>query len=151
MVRRHLSGIKGGRLAAACHPARVFNLVLSDVPGDRPCDIASGPTVADPSTCAEALDVLRRYAIEVGAPVLDALQSGRAETLKPGDPRLPRIETRLIATPQASLEAAARVARAAGLPAHILGDSIEGEARTVGQVHAGLALQVRQHLSLIHI
>lgn len=145
VVRRHLSGIKGGRLAAACHPARVFNLVLSDVPGDRPCDIASGPTVADPSTCAEALDVLRRYAIEVGAPVLDALQSGRAETLKPGDPRLPRIETRLIATPQASLEAAARVARAAGLPAHILGDSIEGEARTVGQVHAGLALQVRQH------
>ncbi len=141
-VRRHLSAIKGGRLAAACSPARVLNLIISDVPGDDPCDIASGPTVADRSTCANALDILRRYAIAVPQRVQDVLQSGGGETLKPGDSRLPEIETHLIATPQMALEAAAALAQQRGLPAHILGDAIEGEARDVGTVMAGIALQV---------
>lgn len=142
LVRRHLSGIKGGRLAAACHPARVVNLLISDVPGDDPLSIASGPTVADPTTCAEALAILDRYRMEVPATVRDVLRSGRGESVKPGDPRLARVETHMIATPQMALEAAAEVARAAGWPVHILGDTIEGEARDVAKVMAGLALQV---------
>jgi hydroxypyruvate reductase len=141
-VRRHLSAIKGGRLAAACRPARVLNLIISDVPGDDPSDIASGPTVADRSTCADALDNLSRYAIDVPQRVLDVLQNGSGETLKPGDSRLPEIETHLIATPQMALEAAAAVAHLHGVPSHILGDAIEGEARDVGTVMAGIALQV---------
>lgn len=141
-VRRHLSAIKGGRLAAACHPARLVNLIISDVPGDNPVDIASGPTVADASTCAEALAILRRY--EIGAPrrVLEILESGRGESIKPGDLRLPTMTTKLIATPQMALEAAAEVARQNGFASHILGDSIEGEARDVGKAMAGIALQV---------
>jgi len=141
-VRRHLSAIKGGRLAAACKPARVVNLVLSDVPGDDPVDIASGPTVADRSSCADALAILRRYRIAVPPRALDLLESGAGESLKPGDPRLPDIETHFIATPQMALEAAARVAREAGVDAHILGDAIEGEARDVAKAMAGIALQV---------
>jgi glycerate 2-kinase len=141
-VRRHLSAIKGGRLAAACHPARVLNLLLSDVPGDHPIDIASGPTVPDPTTCADALRILRRYAIEVPPHALALLESGAHESLKPGDPRLPAIETRLIATPQMALEAAAQVAQAAGLTPYILGDALEGEARDVARTVAGIALQV---------
>jgi len=141
-VRRHLSAVKGGRLAAACHPARVLNLLLSDVPGDDPIDIASGPTVADPTTCADALEILRRHAIDVPARALALLETGEGETLKPGDPRLPPIETRFIATPQMALEAAAAVARHAGLQPHILGDAIEGEARDVARTMAGIALQV---------
>src|SRR5205085_12021996 len=90
-VRRHLSAIKGGRLAAACHPARLVNLLLSDVPGDDPIDIASGPTVADPTTCADALSILCRYEIAVPRRALDVLESGEGETLKPGDARLPAI------------------------------------------------------------
>ena len=131
-VRRHLSAIKGGRLAAACHPARVISLLMSDVPGDAAVDIASGPTVADPSTCADALEVLRRYGIAVPPAVRQLLESGQGESVKPGDPRLARNEARLVAAPQASLEAAAAVAREAGWPAHILGDALEGEARDVG-------------------
>jgi glycerate 2-kinase len=141
-VRRHLSAIKGGRLAAACHPAKVMMLLISDVPGDNPIDIASGPTVPDPTTCADALAIIRRYGIEVPPKVLEILDSSRGETVKPGDPRLAGIETRMIATPQMALEAAAEVARQAGIPAAILGDSIEGEAREVGKVMAGIALQV---------
>jgi len=141
-VRRHLSAIKGGRLAAACHPAKVVTLLISDVPGDNPMDVASGPTVADPTTCADALAIIKRYGIEVPPTVLEILASGRGETVKPGDPRLAGIETRMIATPQIALEAAAAVAREAGIPAAILGDSIEGEARDVGKVMAGIALQV---------
>jgi glycerate 2-kinase len=143
-VRRHLSAIKGGRLGAACHPARVVSLLISDVPGDRPIDIASGPTVADPTTCDDALAILRRYGIEMPGAVRDVLESGRGESVKPGDPRLARSAVRMIATPQMALEAAARVARAAGIAAHILGDAIEGEARDVGKVFAGLALQVAE-------
>ena len=141
-VRRHLSAIKGGRLAAACHPAQVLTLLISDVPGDRPVDIASGPTAADPTTSADALGILLRYRIEVPGPVRELLESGRAESVKPGDPRLARAEVRMIATPQLALEAAARVASAAGIAPDILGDAIEGEAREVGRVFAGMALQV---------
>lgn len=141
-VRRHMSAIKGGRLAAACHPARVLNLLLSDVPGDNPADIASGPTVPDPSTSTDALEILHRYAIKVPPHVQSLLESGEGETLKAGDVRLPNIETRFIATPQIALEAAAAVARGAGLEAHIFGDAIEGEAREVARAMAGVALQV---------
>ena len=141
-VRRHLSAIKGGRLAAACHPAKVLTLLISDVPGDDPMDIASGPTVADPTTCDDALAVIRRYGIDVPAEVMAVLQSGRGESIKPGDARLEGIETRMIATPQMALEAAAAVARASGVTPYILGDALEGEARDVGKVLAGIALQV---------
>ncbi len=141
-VRRHLSAIKGGRLAAACHPARVLNLLLSDVPGDAPVDIASGPTVADPTTCADALEILRRYDIAIPPAALSLLESGQAESVKASDARLSAIETRFIATPQMALEAAAEVARQAGFAVHILGDAIEGEARDVAKTMAGMALQV---------
>jgi hydroxypyruvate reductase len=141
-VRRHLSAIKGGRLAAACHPARVLTLLISDVPGDDPADIASGPTVADPTTCADALAVIRRHGVDCPPAVRDLLESGRGESVKPGDRRLARSETRLVATPQRALEAAAAVARDAGVRAHILGDAIEGEARELGTVMAGIARQV---------
>lgn len=144
-VRRHLSAIKGGRLAAACHPARVLTLLISDVPGDQPMDIASGPTVADPTTCGDALAVLKRYGIEVAAEVLAVLQSGQGESIKPGDIRLNGGELRMIATPQMALEAAASVAREAGYTPYILGDALQGEARDVGKVLAGIALQVATH------
>ena len=141
-VRRHLSAIKGGRLAAACHPAKVITLLISDVPGDNPCDIASGPTVGDPTTCADALAIVKRYGIALPASVRQVLESGKGETVKPGDPRLANIETRIIATPQMALEAAASVARQSGVTPYILGDAIEGEAPAVGKVMAGIACQV---------
>jgi len=141
-VRRHLSGVKGGRLAALAHPAKVVTLLISDVPGDVPADIASGPTVADDTTCADALVIVKRYGVDLPPAVRETLESGRGETVKPGDPRIASVETRLIATPQMALEAAARVARAADLPVHILGDSIEGEARDVGTVMAGVIKQI---------
>jgi hydroxypyruvate reductase len=141
-VRRHLSAIKGGRLAAACHPAHVVTLLISDVPGDEACDIASGPTAADPSTCQDALDIVRRYRIELPPGVRAVLESGAGESVKPGDPRLAGHEVHFVATPQMALEAAARVAEDAGVKVHILGDSLEGEAREVGKLMAGLALQV---------
>ncbi|MDD3353586.1 glycerate kinase [Zoogloea sp.] len=144
-VRRHLSAIKGGRLAAACHPARVVNLLISDVPGDNPMDIASGPTVADFTTCADALAVVRRYGIELPGGARALLESGAGETLKLGDPRLAGVSTHLVATPQMALEAAAGLARAAGITPVILGNSLEGEARDVGKVMAAIALQVRRH------
>ena len=141
-VRKHLSRIKGGRLAAACAPARVVTLTISDVPGDQPSVIASGPTVADATTCADALAILKRYGIELPAPVLSQLESGALETPKPGDDAFNGHEVHLIATPQQSLEAAAVAARAAGLNAYILSDEMEGESREVGKVHAALARAV---------
>ena len=138
-LRKHLSRIKGGRLAAACAPARVVTLTISDVPGDDPSTIASGPTVPDASTCADALAILKRYAIELPAAVLAQLESGALETPKPGDVAFSGHEVHLIATPQQSLEAAAAAARAAGLAAYILSDEMEGESREVGKVHAALA------------
>ena len=144
-VRRHLSGIKGGRLAAACHPARVLTLAISDVPGDDPGDIASGPTVGDPSTCSDALDIVRRYGVELPAAALELLRSGRGESVKPDDPRLARAEFRLVATPRMALQAAAAVAREAGYAVHLLGDSLEGEAREVGKLMGGIAQAVARH------
>jgi len=141
-VRRHLSRVKGGRLAAAAHPAKVVTLLISDVPGDRPRDIASGPTVPDETTCADALAIVRRYGIDLPATVRAVLENGRGETVKPDDPRLAGIETRMVAAPQMALEAAAEVGRRAGWPVHVLGDAIEGEARDVGTVMAGIARQV---------
>ncbi len=144
-VRKHLSRIKGGRLAAACAPARVVTLTISDVPGDDPSTIASGPTVADASTCAEALEILRRYCIDVPRAVRSALEDGRAETPKPGDAAFDGHAVHLIATPRQSLEAAAEAARASGLAAYILSDEMEGESREVGKVHAALARSVARH------
>jgi len=144
-VRRHLSAIKGGRLAAACHPARVVTLLISDTPGDDPLDIASGPTVADPTTGADALTILDRYRIEIPDRVRAHLLSGRGESVKPGDPRLGTPEVRMVATPLMALRAAADLARQEGVPALILGDAIEGEAREVGQVMAGIARSVAAH------
>lgn len=141
-VRRHLSAIKGGRLGAACHPARVVTLLISDVPGDHPVDIASGPTVGDPTTCNDALAILRRYRIDAPPTVIDVLESGRGESVKPDDPRLAGAELHMIATPQMALETAAKLARSHGYAVHILSDAIEGEARDVGQVLAAIALQV---------
>ena len=138
-VRKHLSRIKGGRLAAACAPARVVTLTISDVPGDDPSIIASGPTVADASSCADALAILQRYAIDVPPQALQALQAGAWETPKPGSPVFEGHALHMIATPQQSLEAAADAARAMGLNAYILSDEIEGESREVGKVHAALA------------
>ncbi|WP_019429579.1 glycerate kinase [Limnohabitans sp. Rim47] len=138
-LRKHLSRIKGGRLAAACAPARVVTLTISDVPGDDPSIIASGPTVPDASTCADALAILQRYAIAVPPEVFQSLQSGAWETPKPGSPVFAGHVVNMIATPQQSLEAAAEAARAEGLHAYILSDEIEGESREVGKVHAALA------------
>ena len=144
-VRKHLSAIKGGRLGAACHPARVVTLTISDVPGDDPAVIASGPTVPDRTTFAEARAILDKYAITEPQAVLAHLRAARDETPKPGDPRLARCEMYMIAAPQQSLEAAAEVARKAGVTPVILGDSLEGEAREVALVHAGIARQVLRH------
>lgn len=141
-VRKHLSAIKGGRLAAAAAPAKVVTLTISDVPGDDPAVIASGPTIADRTTFAEALAILHKYRITEPAVVVQHLERAADETPKPGDPRLARCETHMIATPQMALEAAAAVARDAGYTPLILGNALEGESRDVAQVHAGIARQV---------
>ncbi len=141
-VRKHLSRIKGGRLAAACAPAHLLTLAISDVPGDDPATIASGPTVPDPTTCADALAILERYRIELPASVDLALRCSALETPKPGDAVFEGQRVYLVATPQQSLEAAAQAARRAGIEAYILSDEIEGESREVAKVHAALARAV---------
>jgi hydroxypyruvate reductase len=141
-VRKHLSRIKGGRLAAACAPAKVVTLTISDVPGDDPSIIASGPTVPDATSCAEAIAILQRYGITVPGAIMSLLEQGALETPKPGDKIFAGHEVHMIATPQQSLEAAAQEARAAGLDAHILSDEIEGESREIGKMHAALARAV---------
>ncbi len=141
-VRKHLSAIKGGRLALACAPARVVTLLISDVPGDDPGVIASGPTLPDPTTCEQALAILAKYAIAIPDNVRQHLASGAGETPKPVDARFARNEHHVIATAQQALEAAAQVARSAGITPYVLSDEIEGEARDVGLVHAALARQV---------
>jgi glycerate 2-kinase len=140
-VRKHLSAIKGGRLAAAAYPAKVVSLVISDVPGDDVSVIGSGPTVADPTSFADARAVLKKYGIEP-SPAVAARLASADETPKPGDPRLASTTTILIARPQDALEAAATVASASGHRPVILGDSLEGEARDVALVHAGIARQI---------
>ena len=141
-VRRHLSDIKGGRLGAACAPAQLLTLLISDVPGDSPMDIASGPTVADASTCQDALDIVHRYQIAMPDAMRQLLESGAGETVKPGDARLQHSRVSMITAPQIALEAAAQVARAAGITPYILGDSLEGEARDVAKTLAGITRQV---------
>ena len=140
-VRKHLSQIKGGRLAQACHPAQVVTLTISDVPGDDPSIIASGPTVPDETTCAQALDILQRYAIDVPHAVRLRLQNGELETPK----TLAAQAVHLIATPMQSLQAAADAARAAGINAYVLSDEMEGESNVVGKVHAAMARGVALH------
>ena len=144
-VRKHLSAVKGGRLAAACAPAKVITLAISDIPGDDPAVIASGPTVADATTFQDALAILEKYRISEPNAVVDHLRAAKEETPKPGDPRLAKAELHMVAAPQMSLEAAAEVARKAGVTPVILGDAIEGEAREVAIVHAGIARQVKRH------
>jgi hydroxypyruvate reductase len=143
-VRKHLSAIKGGRLAIAAQPARVLSWLISDVPNDDPGVIGSGPTVPDATTFADALAVLAKYRIDPPPAVRAHLEAGAAgkieETPKPGDPRLARVETVIVATPKRSLEAAAAVARKAGVEVVMLGDKLEGEARSLGAEHARLAL-----------
>lgn len=144
-LRKHLSAIKGGRLAMAAAPAKVVALLISDVPGDDPAVIASGPTVADPTSFADARAVLEKYRITPPPGVTTHLQRGMDETAKPGDPRLAGVQNIMVATPQMALEAAAQAARAAGIAPLILGDALEGEARELGIVMAGIARQVRRH------
>ena len=141
-VRKHLSAIKGGRLALAAAPARMATLLISDVPGDDPNVVASGPTLPDPTTCAQALAILRKYGIGVAPGIVERLESGELETPKPGDPRFTRNTCGVIATAQDALEAAAEYARAAGITPYILSDCIEGEARDVALVHAGIVRQI---------
>src|SRR3989475_3241344 len=138
-VRKHLSAIKGGRLAALCAPAKVVTLTISDVPGDDPAVIASGPTVPDATTCSDALAILKRYGIALPAAVLAQLESGALETPKPGDPAFKGHEVHLIATPQQSLEAPAAAAQAAGLRTSILSGENEGGSRGLDKVHAAPA------------
>jgi hydroxypyruvate reductase len=144
-VRRHLSRIKGGRLALACHPARVVTLVVSDVPGDDPAVVASGPTVPDDSTGADALAILDKYGIAASENVRAVLADPLLAAPRPGDPRLARNSVHVIVTAQQSLEAAAQVAREAGYTPLILSASLEGEAREVALVHAAIARQVVQY------
>ena len=144
-VRKHLSAIKGGRLAAMCAPAQVVTLLISDVPGDAAEVIGSGPTVPDSTTCVDALRILARYGIETPSAARAGLQSGAFETPKPGDVRFAGHQVHMIATPQQSLEAAASLARTAGIGVHVLSDEMEGESREVGKVHAALARYVARH------
>ncbi len=143
-VRKHLSAVKGGRLAMAAAPARVVSLMISDVPNDDPSIIASGPTVADPSSGADAIAILKKYDIDIPDNVRAVLEDAANETPKPGDPRLANVENIMIATPQDSLEAAAKVAQEAGYTPMILSNCIEGEASDVALVHAGIARQVAE-------
>jgi hydroxypyruvate reductase len=140
-LRKHLSAIKGGRLAAGAYPAKVVSLLISDVPGDDPSTVASGPTVADPTTRADALAILDKYNLDVAPSVRAFLETEAAETPKPGDPRLATADTRMIATPRMSINAAAKVAREHGYHVIDLGDDLEGEAREVGAAHARIALE----------
>ena len=143
-VRKHLSDIKGGRLALACAPAKVVTLMISDIPGDDPGIIASGPTLPDPTTCEDALAILKKYQIDVPENVREHLESGEGETPKPGDSRFARNESHIIATAQDALEAAANTARENGVTPYILSDCIEGEARDIALMHAAMARQVVQ-------
>lgn len=144
-LRKHLSAIKGGRLAAAAAPAPLVSLLISDVPGDDPAVIASGPTVPDPTTYADAMAVIEKYGIDLPANVKRHLAAAKGESPKPGDAVFANTTMKMVATPQMALEAAAKVARAAGITPLILGDAIEGEARDVAMVMAGIARQVRRH------
>ncbi|KQY14075.1 glycerate kinase [Rhizobium sp. Root482] len=141
-VRKHVSMIKGGRLALAAHPARVVSLVVSDIPGDDPALVASGPTIADASTRDDALAVIERYRMSLPEKIMGVIRSEASAAPLPDDPRFARNTVRLVASAGVSLEAAAEMARAAGIEAVILSDAIEGEAREVGRVHAAIVREV---------
>lgn len=146
-VRRHLSAIKGGRLAAQAQPAKVVTLLISDIPGDEPTLVASGPTLPDPTTCADALAVLDRYGVNDLSTMREALRAGAWESVKPGDRRLNGHEYRVVASAWDGLAAAARQAQSIGLDCHILSDSMEGEARELAKAHAAIAIAVAQRAS----
>jgi glycerate 2-kinase len=145
IVRKHLSAIKGGRLAAAAYPARVVSLVISDVPGDDPTQVASGPTLASDSLPQDALAILERYAIGASDTILQGLATNAWGTVRPGDPRLTRNTCRVVASAWDGLVAAARVAADEGLACHILGDALEGEARDLAKAHAGIVECIARH------
>ncbi|MHA3915453.1 glycerate kinase type-2 family protein [Halovulum sp. GXIMD14793] len=145
-LRRHLGQLSGGRMAAAAYPATLTALLISDVPGDDPADIASGPTIGDPTTLADARDVALKYKLALTQRIMAALQDGGNESIKPRDAWLARATTRIVAKPQSSLEAAAKTAKSAGGNAQILGDALEGEAQMLGQAHADLALTHQRKL-----
>jgi glycerate 2-kinase len=144
-VRKHLSAVKGGRLAAAAWPARVHALVVSDVAGDDPSVIASGPTVPDPTSAADAAEILRRYKLDVPFAVTQFLKRPEAETPKPGDPRLAAARLDIIVRPADVLAAAGAFARSRGITPVLLGDRIEGESREVAKAFAGMALSTAAH------
>jgi len=144
-VRKHLSQIKGGRLALACAPAKLVCFAISDVPGDDPSVIASGPTVADLTTCADALEILKKYKVELPAAVVQSLERGELETPKPGEAFSHCEPVQLIATPKQALQAAAQLARSIGFNAYILSDEMEGESSEVAKVHAALAKETAKH------
>lgn len=146
VVRKHLSNVKGGQLAAAAYPAEMITLMISDVPGDDPAAIASGPTVGDESRPSDALEILRRYKIEISPSVLAVLQ-GETRVLRPDDPRISKVENIVIAAPRQSLQAAADIAVERGFEPKILGDAIEGEARELGVKHAILALEIQSDMA----
>lgn len=143
-LRKHLSAIKGGRLAAAAHPAQVVSLIISDVPGDDPAVIASGPTVADPSTFADARAIIAKYGLNPSPAVIQHLSEAKEESLKPHDPRLKKTKATVIARPRDALYAAAHAARMAGYEVELLGDALEGEARDLGRTHAELASKIQK-------
>ncbi|MCP5073292.1 MAG: glycerate kinase, partial [Rhodobacteraceae bacterium] len=145
VVRKHLSATKGGRLALTAHPAQVVTLTISDVPGDDPSIIASGPTVPDPSTLSEAREIVARYDMDLPQAALDLLNDPAAESPEPSHPVFATAKTHIVAAPQASLVAAAVVAENASVRPLILGDAIEGEAREAGIVMAGITRQVLNH------
>lgn len=144
-VRKHLSAIKGGRLAAACQPAALITFAISDVPGDDPAVIASGPTVPDPTTSADALQILMRHLIDIPPHIRKWLEAPASETVKPGDFTFQRCQFKMIASPHSALQAAATVAREAGLNVLVLGDNIEGESREVAKMHAAMACYAATH------
>lgn len=144
-IRKHLSRIKGGQLAAACAPARIVSILISDVPGDDPQVIGSGPTVPDETRFADALRLIRHYEMELPAGAMEYLTRGEGETPKPGDPIFDNSEIRMAAAPRLSLLAAADHARKAGITPLMLGDAIQGESREVGTVLAGIALSASAH------
>ena len=145
VVRKHISRIKGGRLAHAAHPARVVSLVISDIPGDNPAHVASGPTVPDDTTPEDALTVIRQYRMALPDAVMNHIKGAEAAAPGPHDPAFARQEHHVIASARVSLEAAAEEARRHGIDTHILSDSIEGEARDIGLMHAALAREMRAH------
>ena len=146
IVRKHLSRVKGGQLAAACYPAHLLTLLISDVPGDDPSEIASGPTVGETSTAQDALAVIKRYNIAVPPHLLDAV-TNLSSVVSPSDPRLAKAETKIVAAPSHSLAASAKIAKAAGLDIRLLGDAIEGEARDLGAEQARYAMTLQTNMN----